>query len=100
MGCRTTAGGFASLTAAREKANGETNPTSLAALTDKKLRATQAQLCDALSACTELNPVYRRLLKMVVEELQFLVQQILQLEQEMARASTRRQCSGSPRCPV
>jgi hypothetical protein len=52
--------------------DGETNPTSLAALADKKLRATPAQLCDALSACTELNPVYCRLLKMVLEELQFL----------------------------
>jgi transposase len=65
-------------------ADGETNPTSLAALADKKLRATPAQLCDALSACTELNPVYRRLLKMVLEELQFLEQQIVKLEQEMA----------------
>src|SRR5437867_2946228 len=58
-------------------ADGETNPTSLAALADKKLRATPAQLCDALSACTELNPVYRRLLKMVLKELQFLEQQIV-----------------------
>ena len=65
-------------------ADGETNPTSLAALADKKLRAAPAQLCDALSACTELNPVYRRLLKMVLEELQFLEQQIVKLEQEMA----------------
>src|SRR5438876_11512869 len=65
-------------------ADGETNPTSVAALADKKLRATPAQLCDALSACTELNPVYRRLLKMVLEELQFLAQQIVKLEQEMA----------------
>jgi transposase len=48
------------------------------------LRATQAQLCDALSACTELNPVYRRLLKMVLEELQVLEQRIVKLEQEMA----------------
>jgi transposase len=65
-------------------ADGETNPTFLAALADKKLRATPAQLCDALSACTELNPVYRRLLKMVLEELQFLEPQIVKLEQEMA----------------
>jgi len=65
-------------------ADGETNPTALAALADKKLRATQAQLCDALGACTELNPVYRRLLKMALEELQFLEQQIVKLEQEMA----------------
>ena len=51
-------------------ADGETNPTALAALADKKLRATQEQLRDALSACTELNSVYRRLLKMTLEELQ------------------------------
>src|SRR6202023_3970913 len=65
-------------------ADGETDPAALAALADKKLRATPAQLCDALSACTELNPVYRRLLKMVLEELQFLEQRIVKLEQEMA----------------
>jgi transposase len=65
-------------------ADGETNPTVLAALADKKLRATPAQLCDALGACTELHPVYRRLLKMVLEELQFLEQEIVKLDQEMA----------------
>ena len=70
-------------------ADGETKPTALAALADKKLRATQAQLCDALAACTELNPVYRRLLKMVLEELQFLEQQIVKLEQEMASLLTQ-----------
>src|SRR2546428_4533883 len=72
-------------------ADGETNPTALAALADKKLRATQAQLCDALGACTELNPVYRRLLKMALEELQFLEQQIVKLEQEMARLLSQHQ---------
>src|SRR6516162_2687130 len=63
-------------------AEGETNPAVLAALADKSLRATPAQLCDALSASTELNPVYRRLLKMALEELQFLEQQMGQLDQE------------------
>ena len=29
--------------------------------------ATPEQLCDALSACTKLKPVYRRLLKMTLE---------------------------------
>jgi transposase len=72
-------------------ADGETNSTALAALADKKLRATQAQLCDALAACTELNPVYRRLLKMVLEELQFLEQQIVRLEQEMASLLSQHQ---------
>ena len=47
-------------------------------------RATPEQLCDALGACTDLNPVYRRLLKMALEELQGIEQQIGQLDQEMA----------------
>jgi transposase len=47
-------------------------------------RATSAQLRDALGTCTELNPVYRRLLKMALAELQFLEQQIDQLNQEIA----------------
>jgi hypothetical protein len=37
-------------------AKGETDPAVLAAMADKRLRATSAQLCDALGACTELNP--------------------------------------------
>ena len=45
---------------------------------------TPAQLYDALGACTELNPVYRRLLKMALKELEFLEQQIGQLAKEMA----------------
>src|SRR6266478_3442595 len=65
-------------------ADGETNPAALAVLAHERLRATPEQLCDALGACTELKPVYRRLLKMTLEELQFLEQQIGQLDQEMA----------------
>src|SRR2546426_1608299 len=65
-------------------AEGETNPAALAALADERLRATPEQLCDALGACTDLKPVYRRLLKMALEQLQFLEQQIGQLDQELA----------------
>ena len=65
-------------------ADGETNPAALAALAHQRLRATPEQLCDALGACTELKPVYRRLLKMALEQLQFLEQQIGQLDQELA----------------
>ena len=72
-------------------ADGETSPEAVAALADKQLRATPAQLCDALGACTELNPVYRRLLKMALEELQFLEQQIGKLEQEMASLLSQHQ---------
>jgi transposase len=51
---------------------------------DQRLRATPAQLRDALGACTELSPVYRRLVKMAIEGLQFVEQQISQLDQEIA----------------
>jgi transposase len=65
-------------------ADGETNPAALAALAHQRLRATPEQLCDALGACTELKPVYRRLLKMTLEQLQFLEKQISQLDHELA----------------
>jgi transposase len=65
-------------------AEGQTDPAALAALADKRLRATPAQLRDALGACTDLNPVYRRLIKMALQELQFVEQQMDQLDQEMA----------------
>jgi transposase len=72
-------------------AEGQTNPAALAALADKQLRATPEQLCDALGACTELKPVYRRLLKMALKQLQFLEQQIGQLDQEMASLLSQHQ---------
>jgi transposase len=65
-------------------AEGETNPASLAVLADRRLRATPEQLCDALGACMDLNPVYRRLLKMMLEELRLIEEQIGKLDQEMA----------------
>ena len=72
-------------------ADGETNPAALATLADKQLRATPEQLCDAFGACTDLKPVYRRLLKMALEQLQFLEQQISQLDQEMANLLSHHQ---------
>jgi len=72
-------------------AEGETNPSTLAALADQRLRATSAQLVDALGACTVLNPVYRRLLTLTLEELHLIEQQIAQLDQEMASLLTQHQ---------
>jgi transposase len=65
-------------------ADGETNPAALAVLAHQRLRASPEQLCDALGACADLKPIYRRLLKMTLEQLQFLEQQIGQLDQELA----------------
>jgi transposase len=72
-------------------ADGETDPRALAALADQRLRATQAQLRDALGACTELNPLYRRLVKMTLDGLLFVEQQIDQLDQEIASLLQRHQ---------
>jgi transposase len=72
-------------------ADGETDPMALGALADQRLRATQAQLCEALGACRELNPIYRRLLKMTLEELQFIEQQISKLDQEIASLLSQHQ---------
>jgi len=72
-------------------AEGEMNPAVLSAMADKNLRATQAQLCDALGACAELRPIYRRLLKLFLEELQLIDQQISQLDQELANLLSRYQ---------
>ena len=63
----------------------ETDPVALAALADQRLRATSAQLRDALGACTELDPVYRRLVKRALAELRLIEEPIGQLDQEIAR---------------
>jgi len=65
-------------------AEGETDPAALAALADQRLRATPAELRDALGACTELNPVYRRLVKLALEDLALIERQVDQLDQQIA----------------
>jgi transposase len=68
----------------RALADGENDPAALAALADRRLRATPAQLHDALGACTEINPVYRRLVKLTLDDFEFVEQQISQLDHEIA----------------
>ena len=65
-------------------AEGETDPAALAALADRRLRATPEQLTDALSAATELNPVYRHLIRMALDDVQLIDDQLRQLDHEMA----------------
>jgi len=65
-------------------AAGETDPAVLAALAEANLRATRRELCDALGACRDLHPLYRRLLRTVLEEWQEIEARIQQLEEEMA----------------
>lgn len=61
-------------------ADGETDAGALAAMADRKLRATPEQLRDALGACAQLSGVYRRLLQMALEELKLVDSQIEQLD--------------------
>ncbi len=68
----------------RAVADGGTDPVALSALAHTKLRATPAQLCDALGACADLAPVRRRLLAMILQELELQDRHIHKLNQEMA----------------
>jgi transposase len=74
-------------------AGGETRAEHVAALASQRLRATPEQLCDALGACSELHPVYRRLLQMALDELQLIEQQIEMLDQELASLLRSHQAS-------
>ena len=65
-------------------ADGETDPAALAALADRRLRATPAQLSDALGACTDLHPVYRQIVHLALDELRLIEDQIRQLDHAMA----------------
>ena len=56
----------------------------MVALADERLQATPEQLRDALGVCRELNPLYRRLIKMALEEVASIDKRIEQLDQEMA----------------
>src|SRR5438552_13278570 len=47
-------------------ADGETDAATLAGLASRRLHARPDQLCDALGACTNLHPVYRRLLTLAL----------------------------------
>ena len=44
----------------------------------------ETELRDALGACTELHPVYRRLVRLALDDLQLIEQQIGQLDQQIA----------------
>lgn len=72
-------------------AEGATSPEAIAALADHRLRATAPQLSDALGACRDLHPVYRQLLKMALQELKLMEEQIDKLDQEMASLLTAHQ---------
>src|SRR4029450_10268614 len=64
---------------------GETDPAALAALADQRLRATSEQLRDVFGACTDLHPVYRRLVKLALDELRMIKDHLAQRDHQMAQ---------------
>jgi transposase len=68
-------------------ADGETDAATLAGLASRRLHAMPDKLCDALGACMNLHPVYRRLLKLTLDELRQIEDHIAQLDHEMAGQS-------------
>src|SRR6516162_4606077 len=69
----------------RAIANGDTDPGAVVALGSRRLHATPDQLRDALGACTDLHPVYRRLLALTLDELEVIERHIHQLDEELAQ---------------
>jgi len=69
----------------RAVADGHTNPATVAALGSPRLHATPDQLGDALGPCTDLDPVYRRLLAMFLDEWEMIEAQTRHLDEELAQ---------------
>src|ERR1700724_280504 len=53
-------------------AEGETDPARIASLASQGVRATQQELCDALSAASTLSEIHRQILKLFLERLVLL----------------------------
>ena len=68
--------------------DGETDSAAVAALADERLRATPEQLRDAFGACADLHPVYRRLVKLTLDELRVIEDHLAELDQQMAQLLT------------
>jgi transposase len=69
----------------RAVAAGEADPATVAALGSPRLHATPDQFRDALGACIDLHPVYRRLLAMTLDELDVIDAHVRQLDEELAQ---------------
>ena len=72
-------------------AEGATDPVAVAALAHQRLRAAPEALADALGACADLHPVYRRLLQLALTELAGIEAQIAALQQELGGLLRRHQ---------
>lgn len=67
-------------------AEGETDPSRIAALAAKGVRATQEELCDALRAAATLSEPHRQILKLFLERLALIETQMDTLEKSVGQA--------------
>jgi transposase len=67
-------------------AEGETDPARIAALAAQGVRATQQELCDALSAAATPSEIHRQILKLFLERLTLLESQMDTLEKSVGQA--------------
>ncbi len=67
-------------------AEGETDPAQIAAFATQGLQATQEQLRDALSAAATLRPLQRQILKLFLERLALIENQMDALDKSVAEA--------------
>jgi transposase len=68
----------------RAMAKGETNPGQLADLGDKRLRASDAELTDALSG--QVGPLHRQVLSLYLDRLDLIESQVAKLEKMISDA--------------
>src|SRR5215468_12205914 len=65
-------------------ADGENNPEALAGLADRRLRGHPGATMRCARRVPELHPIYRRLIKMMLEELKVSEEHTAELNQELA----------------
>lgn len=90
-GCVSDLLGISSRRMLRAMAAGQDDPAQLAALAQGNLRATPEQLVDALQAAATLNPLHRQILKLFLDRLDLIEQQMEILHRQIAQALHRHQ---------
>ena len=75
----------------RAIAKGESDPATLAALAEENLKATAEQLADAMSAAGNLSRLHRQILKLFLDRLDLIEDQLQILHRQMAQALRQHQ---------
>jgi transposase len=82
--CVTDLLGVSSRRMMEQLAQGETDPSLLAALADPTLRATAEKLSDALSAARDMSTLHRQILRLFLDRLELMERQMEVLDRTIA----------------